>query len=86
MRSLAQATPPIDLSGVGMPGCFGYAELPCDATVYAVPAASVQIGEPIPNVTALVGVTLVGQALAYFPGITPVGLVSSNGMVLTVGL
>lgn len=86
MRSLAQATPPIDLTSIGMAGCFGHVALPADATLFVSPAASLQFAESIPNATALVGVTLVGQSLAYLPGITSLGLVASNGMVLTLGL
>jgi hypothetical protein len=86
MRSLAPATPPIDLTGIGMPGCFGQVGLPADAALLVSPPASLQIAESIPNNTALVGVTLVGQVLAYMPGMTPLGLVASNGMVLTLGL
>jgi hypothetical protein len=35
---------------------------------------------------ALVGINLIGQALTYNPPLTPLGLVASNGMVLSLGL
>jgi hypothetical protein len=85
MRSLTQATPPIDLTPLGMPGCVAHVVDPV-ATLYLSPSSSVQIAESIPNVPSLVGVVLVGQALTYSPPLTPLGLVSSNGMVLTLGL
>ncbi|MBL8755883.1 MAG: hypothetical protein JNK15_21480 [Planctomycetes bacterium] len=84
-RSLTQATPAIDLTSIGMPGCQAHVVLP-DATAFLAPPASLQIAETIPNVTALVGVTLVGQAVTFNPGLTPLGFVASNGMVLTLGL
>jgi hypothetical protein len=46
----------------------------------------VQLLESIPNVASLVGVVLVGQTLTYSPPLTPLGLIASNGMVLTLGL
>jgi hypothetical protein len=37
-------------------------------------------------VPALVALTLIGQAVTYSPPLTPLGLVASNGMVLSLGL
>lgn len=85
LRALQQATPAIDLTGIGMPGCFAHV-VAAEATFFLAPGASQQIAETIPNVTALVGVSLVGQAVTYNPGLTQLGLVASNGMVLTLGL
>ena len=50
------------------------------------PSSSVQLAESIPDVASLIGVVLVGQALTYSPPLTPLGLVASNGMVLTLGM
>ncbi|HEX5051152.1 MAG TPA: hypothetical protein VFZ65_05235 [Planctomycetota bacterium] len=85
MRSLQQATPPIDLTAAGMPGCFAHVIDPI-ATVFVSPGASHQLAESIPNITGLIGLTLVGQAVVYDPPLTPLGLVASNGLVLTLGL
>ena len=85
LRSLTQATPPIAMSSSGMPGCFAHVVSPV-ATLFLAPGASQQFGESIPNNVALVGVTLVGQAVTFNPGLTPLGLVASNGMVLSLGL
>ncbi|HZN38022.1 MAG TPA: hypothetical protein VFD82_04420 [Planctomycetota bacterium] len=85
MRSLTQAVPPIDLTAVGMPGCYAHVIDPV-ATAFLSPGTSLLIGESIPNNTALVGVTLVGQAVTYSPPLTPLGLVASNAMVLGLGL
>ena len=85
LRSLTQATPPIDLTPIGMPGCVAHVVDPI-ATLYLSPSSSVQLPESIPNAPGLIGVVLVGQALTYSPPLTPLGLVASNGMVLTLGL
>ena len=68
-----------------MPGCSAHVVDPV-ATVFLAPGSSVQFAETIPNVPALVGITLIGQALTYNPPLTPLGLVASNGMVLMLGL
>ncbi|MFY9341235.1 MAG: hypothetical protein WAT39_02015 [Planctomycetota bacterium] len=85
LRSLDQAVPPVDLGPIGMAGCFAHVVAPV-ATAFLAPGATVQIGEPIPNSVALVGVTLVGQAATYNPPLTALGLVASNGIVLGLGL
>lgn len=85
MRSLTQATPPVDLTAAGMPGCFAHVLAPV-ATLFVSPGSSVQIAESIPNNPALMGVNLIAQAVAYSPPLTPIGLVASNGMVLSLGL
>ena len=85
LRSLTQATPPIDLTALGMPGCSAHVVDPV-ATVFLSPGSSVQFPETIPNVPALVALTLIGQAVTYSPPLTPLGLVASNGMVLSLGL
>ena len=85
LRSLTQATPPIDLTALGMPGCSAHVVDPV-ATVFLSPGSSVQFPETIPNVPALIALTLIGQAVTYNPPLTPLGLVASNGMVLSLGL
>jgi hypothetical protein len=84
-RSLQQATPPIDLTALGMPGCFQYVVAPV-TTLFWTPGSTLQLPETIPNSVSLVGVTLVGQAAIYVPPLTPLGVVASNGIVLGLGL
>ncbi|HEX5053130.1 MAG TPA: hypothetical protein VFZ65_15250 [Planctomycetota bacterium] len=85
MRSVTQAAPPIDLTAAGMPGCFAHVLAPI-ATLYGSPGSSVQQAEMIPNNASLIGFVLVGQAISYSPPLTPLGLVASNAIVLTLGL
>jgi hypothetical protein len=86
LRSLQQAVPPIDLTAAGMPGCFQHVAAPLISAVFVAPGASVQLPQQIPNSVSLVGVRLVGQAAAYSPPLTPLGVVVSNAVVLTAGL
>ncbi|MGE3173441.1 MAG: hypothetical protein AB7O97_12520 [Planctomycetota bacterium] len=84
-RSVQLATPPIDLTPIGMPGCFQYPVAPW-TEFFAVSGSSAQLSQFIPNVIPFVGVELVGQAVIYQPPLTPLGFVASNGFVLTLGL
>jgi hypothetical protein len=85
LRSLTQAVPAVDLTSSGMPGCFAHVAAPV-ATLFLSPGATVQLPEVLPNSISLAGLTLVGQAVAYVPPLTPLGLVASNAMVLSLGL
>ncbi|MCC7065882.1 MAG: hypothetical protein IT456_23955 [Planctomycetes bacterium] len=85
LRSFQPASPAIDLTSVGMPGCFGHLVSPV-WTLFFAPGVSQQVAETIPNDVSLVGVNLLGQAVIYGSSLTPLGLVSSNAMQLSVGL
>jgi hypothetical protein len=85
LRSLNQATPAFDLTAFGMPGCFLHVVAPV-TTLFVAPGVTANVAETIPNSVGLVGVTLVGQAMAFNPPLTPAGVVASNGVVLTLGL
>lgn len=84
LRSLNQAVPAVDLAAVGMPGCFAHVVAPV-TTLFLAPSPTAQVAEVLPNSVALVGVTLVGQAVTYNPELNPFGLVASNAMVMALG-
>ena len=84
LLSLTQAVPAVDMTSAGMPGCFAHVVAPV-AAMFLAPGASAQLSEVLPNTAALMGVTLVGQAVTYNPQLTPLGLVASNAMVLSLG-
>lgn len=84
-RSVQRATPPIDLTSAGMPGCFQYLLSP-EAAFFTASGATALVPQSVPNSTVLVGVSLVGQSAIAMPQLTPLGFVASNGYVLTVGL
>jgi hypothetical protein len=68
-----------------MTGCAAHVVNPI-ATLFVTPGPTVQQPEVIPNVPALIGFVLVGQTIVYSPPLTPLGFVTSNGMLLTLGL
>jgi len=77
--------PGIDLTVIGMPGCELYASLDVMLTVVLPgPVTPFPIG--IPNIPALAGSLLFGEAAALVPTANPLGLATSNGIKLTVGL
>jgi hypothetical protein len=77
--------PGIDLSVIGMPGCELYTSLDVMLTlVLTGPSTPFPIG--IPNVPALAGSVLHGEAAALVPTANPLGIATSNGIKLTIGL
>ena len=77
--------PGIDLSGIGMPGCFSYTTF--DLNLYQTGPVVNQIGSfvlPIPANTALAGSTLAAQGVSLSI-VTSLGLNASNGLTFTVG-
>jgi len=82
--SITQHNPGIDLTSLGMPGCFQYVGL--DAVTVFFPVGStgtMPIG--IPNNVAFAGVHLFGQAAAFVAGLNPLGVTSSNALNLGIG-
>jgi hypothetical protein len=84
MRSPTQALPPVDLGPAGMSGCFAHV-VDAVPAYFLSPGTSVSMQEVLPNVPALMGARLIGQAVTYNPGLTQLGLVASNAVVLTLG-
>ncbi|MBL9079886.1 MAG: hypothetical protein JNL08_20480 [Planctomycetes bacterium] len=83
--SLQQATPPVDLSVAGMPGCYAHVLDPV-SVVFVGPGATQNVAQTIPNAASLNGVEVFGQAATFNPPLTPLGLVASNGLRLVLGL
>ena len=76
------AVPPLDLSVINMPGCFMYG-LGSPANIgFSAPGSSVAIPLSIPNDPFLEGATIVSQTFTFSPPLTPLGVISSNGLVL----
>ncbi|MFN6146673.1 MAG: hypothetical protein ACK5AL_09970, partial [Planctomycetota bacterium] len=82
---LTRFDPGIDLAAVGMPGCLQSTDL----TVVAVATASggaATYALPVPYDPALMGFAVHAQSAAFAPGANAAGLVTSNGVTLTVGI
>lgn len=85
LLSTVRALPPVDLTALGMPGCQLHLVNPI-ASAYVPTGASVQEPLAIPNNPALIGFVVVGQGITYSPPLTPFGFVTSNGLLLTLGM
>lgn len=78
--------PGTDLTFLGMQGCSGYTNASLGSFVFPVlqPAGTGSIVLPIPNNPGLIGSVVTAQSLAFSP-VTPLNLVSSNGLRATAG-
>ena len=83
--SLTEAVPPQDLTSLGMPGCEGYLVGQTLHELFVAPGASHTSTLLVPNDQSLLGLVFAGQSFTYSPPLTPVGAISSNGLVFTVG-
>ncbi|MCU0866979.1 MAG: hypothetical protein MUC36_24600 [Planctomycetes bacterium] len=82
--STTRLDPGIDLTAIGMPGCLQHAGL--DSLNLLVPTAgSATFPFPIPNNPSLNGFQLTAQSAAFVSGVNAAGLITSNGVALTVG-
>lgn len=83
--SFTQHNPGLDLSSLGMPGCRQYVNL--DSTQLFFPSGGTGSNSfTIPNNPTYVGVHVYAQSAAFAPGVNPLGVLSSNGWDMTVGL
>jgi hypothetical protein len=83
--NFAAVIPGLELSGLGMPGCFQNIALGGAVTLGL--GFSTPWSQPfsIPNASIYVGTNLFGQSAAFVPGANPLGVLSSNGLRLIVG-
>lgn len=84
LQGLQQYLPPLDLTSYGMPGCFGYVQGGV-STIFVNPVGSVSVPFNVPNNAVFNGLEIVAQSFTYSPPLTPLGVIASNGLVLTVG-
>jgi hypothetical protein len=85
LESFAAVNPGTDLSSLGLTGCFGFAGQP-NVSVLQFPGLGQSIfNQTIPNVPDFMGIRLTAQSFAFASGYNPAGIVSSNGITLTVG-
>jgi choice-of-anchor B domain-containing protein len=82
---LTKFNPGIDLTALGMAGCFQYCSHDSVSLALA-PGSSMTEAFVIPNSVTLSGLTVIVQSGAYAPGIVPnlLGATSSNGIELTL--
>jgi hypothetical protein len=83
--STTRVDPGLDLAALGMPGCFQYAGLTALYTVNVAAGASTY-AMPIPNDPTLMGFQMFAQSVGFAIGANTSGLVTSNGVALTIGV
>lgn len=83
--SLVQNDPGIDLTSVGMAGCFRFTNLESTTVVLPVSGQTVYSISLPPNY-AFMGLPLNCQTWALYPGINTLGAINSNAVRLIVGL
>jgi len=81
---LSQINPGLDLTFLGMPGCFQYTS-PVSSVVFVVGGPSASVPFNIPNVPAYVGIHVFAQSATFSTGLNAFGLISSNGLDLGIG-
>ncbi len=79
---LTKYDPGIELSAIGMPGCFQHNNAQA-VSLFFPPATGTLFQAPLG--TDFLGVRIQAQAAVYAPGLTPNGFVSSNGVEMTLG-
>ncbi len=80
---LTELNPGLDLSSIGMPGCYQFVSI--DASQVWVPVSNVgSTPFNVPNVPAFAGVEIKTQGVALVPGVNALGALSSNGLKLVL--
>jgi hypothetical protein len=83
--SLTHIDPGVPLDFLGLTGCFQHAGLDVMYVMFPV-AQQGTYAMSVPNNPALQGFQMTAQSVAFVNGVNPAGLVTSNGLGLTVGL
>jgi hypothetical protein len=83
LAGLTEITAGVDLTSLGMPGCFRYTSIEA-STIWVPGGGSGSTGFSIPNQAALAGVAIKSQGVALVPGVNALGVLSSNGLRLTL--
>ena len=82
--SLTRHVPGIDLTSIGMGGCFQHVGLDVVLSLVASGAAAT-VNLSLPNHTGLLGVHFYGQAVAFAAGQNTLGVISSNAIDFGIG-
>jgi len=81
--SFTKYAPPLDLTSIGMPGCFQHCGL--DATVFLFGSPTATRTLAIPSDPSWLGAEIQSQSFSLVPSINPLGAISSNGVTLVLG-
>ena len=81
LYSAQQATPPVDLTAIGMAGCNAYILNPSTFTAGLLPTTSWTNNVSLPNDPYFIGLAVGWQSMTFSPGTTAAGIIASNGLV-----
>jgi hypothetical protein len=84
LLGLTQFNPGIDLSFLGMPGCFQYTDGSV-SLLFVVGGPSATVPFNIPNNPAFVGIHVFAESATFSAGFNGLGVIASNGLDLGVG-
>ncbi|MBL8756341.1 MAG: hypothetical protein JNK15_23810 [Planctomycetes bacterium] len=85
MMSTNLQVPPVDLTFLGMPGCFLYQALDVLFS-FPTPGSTGSFAWPVPNVPAAAGLVVRTQSATLTPGINAFGFANSNAVDLLIGV
>ncbi len=81
--SFTKHDPGLDLTGLGMPGCFQYVGLDATHVLFGTPSVSLPM--TMPTNPSWIGAEVVCQTASLVPGVNALGAISSNGLSLLLG-
>jgi len=84
--SFVQHDPGISAAPFGMPGCFQYVGLDATHAFLTGGSSTNGFGLAIPSSPAFAGANVFTQSFAFSPGVNVLGVESSNGLALHLGL
>ena len=73
-----------DLGALGAPGCRSHVGAG-SSQLFVPPGASTTQNLPVPNNPGFIGIVLGAQSAVFTPGVNAIGLLTSNGVRLSVG-
>jgi hypothetical protein len=76
----------VDLTGLGAPGCKQWQSIDADVLFFVAGSPTHTFGLAIPNNVVFAGTVIFTQGAVLSPGINPLGVISSNGGRMSVGV
>jgi hypothetical protein len=85
MLTFSAVVPGIELSGLGMPNCYQHIAILGVDTLILIGTPSVSRAIPIPPGPGFIGLPLFSQSASFVAGVNPAGIITSNGVGMTIG-
>ena len=76
---------PLELDGIGAPGCFVLTSIDGGISATSSPTGDATFVVPVPSAAALIGLQLFHQAATVDQRANLAGLAVSNGVAVTIG-